>query len=421
MGDKFMKSTSNLAVAIAAGLFMTAASMSASAADLGGNCCADLEERVAELEATTVRKGNRKVSLSLSGHVNRAVMIWSNDDGLGAANSDQSDIYSVGNAASQSRFRMKGSANIGGGWSAGFLLEYWVGDTQSNEVTQDDSSARDKASPKAFHDVLFIKNKQIGTFYMGHSSDSTDGIAEIDLSGTKVVGKFSDNLWNAGFAAGASTWGNYADHIDGFTGIDAVIRYDTPTFAGFTASGTYGLDDAYSVALRYANEFGGVLRVAAGIGYMNRSDESVNLNNDQGELTQLSGSLAVMHVPTGLNVAFSTGQAESSDTGNAAADAGKDKYWHVKAGIKQKWTSLGATALYGEYASYDMDNVNNGGGGNGVEATMWGLGVVQKIDAAAMEVYIAYRNYETDNLVANTASASEAEYSSAMVGARIKF
>jgi hypothetical protein len=27
------------------------------AADLGGDCCADLEERVAELEATTARKG----------------------------------------------------------------------------------------------------------------------------------------------------------------------------------------------------------------------------------------------------------------------------------------------------------------------------------------------------------------------------
>src|SRR2546425_88950 len=29
------------------------------AADLGGDCCADLEERVAELEATTARKGNK--------------------------------------------------------------------------------------------------------------------------------------------------------------------------------------------------------------------------------------------------------------------------------------------------------------------------------------------------------------------------
>jgi hypothetical protein len=30
------------------------------AADLGGDCCADLEERVAELEATTASKGNSK-------------------------------------------------------------------------------------------------------------------------------------------------------------------------------------------------------------------------------------------------------------------------------------------------------------------------------------------------------------------------
>jgi len=43
------------------------ACVSANAADLGGDCCADLEERVAELEATIARKGNRKVSLTLSG------------------------------------------------------------------------------------------------------------------------------------------------------------------------------------------------------------------------------------------------------------------------------------------------------------------------------------------------------------------
>ena len=35
------------------------------AADLGGNCCADLEERIAAHEATTVRKGNRKFSLPM--------------------------------------------------------------------------------------------------------------------------------------------------------------------------------------------------------------------------------------------------------------------------------------------------------------------------------------------------------------------
>ena len=49
------------------------------AADLGGDCCADLEERVAELEATTVRKGNKKVTVELYGRVNRVANFW--DDG----------------------------------------------------------------------------------------------------------------------------------------------------------------------------------------------------------------------------------------------------------------------------------------------------------------------------------------------------
>ena len=44
----------------------------AHAADLGGDCCADLEERIAELEATTVRKGNKKVSVQLYGQLNKA-------------------------------------------------------------------------------------------------------------------------------------------------------------------------------------------------------------------------------------------------------------------------------------------------------------------------------------------------------------
>jgi hypothetical protein len=43
----------------------------AEAADLGGDCCADLDERVADLEATTARKGNKKVSVELYGRVNQ--------------------------------------------------------------------------------------------------------------------------------------------------------------------------------------------------------------------------------------------------------------------------------------------------------------------------------------------------------------
>ena len=87
----------------------------AEAADLGGDCCADLEERVAELEATTVGKGNRKVSLIFSGYVAKQVMAW--DDGVDS----NSYIADIG-PTQASNFRLGGEATIAPGWTAGYLI-----------------------------------------------------------------------------------------------------------------------------------------------------------------------------------------------------------------------------------------------------------------------------------------------------------
>src|SRR5262245_47399316 len=101
------------------------------AADLGGNCCADLEERVAELEATTVRKGNRRVSLTLGGWVDRSMMYW--NDGF------QQDIYSVDQGFNTSRFRLTGSGKINPELQAGFLIELDIRlGARSNLVNQID-------------------------------------------------------------------------------------------------------------------------------------------------------------------------------------------------------------------------------------------------------------------------------------------
>ena len=70
----------SLSALLAAGLLAGSFATGAQAADLGGDCCADLEERVAELEATTARKGNRKVSLTVSGFIAKQLMWW--DDGF---------------------------------------------------------------------------------------------------------------------------------------------------------------------------------------------------------------------------------------------------------------------------------------------------------------------------------------------------
>src|SRR5262245_26001534 len=87
----------------------------ANAADLGGNCCADLEERIAELEATTARKGNRKVSLTISGWVAEQVTYW--DDGI------ESNTYVTGVGTTlSSNVKFTGQASIAPGWTAGYVL-----------------------------------------------------------------------------------------------------------------------------------------------------------------------------------------------------------------------------------------------------------------------------------------------------------
>src|SRR5438874_11283639 len=99
------KSISRVALLAAAGVIMGGVALpSAKAADLGGDCCADLEERVAELEATTARKGNRKLSLTITGQLNRMIMFW--DDGH-----THGIYYGIDNVNTSSRFSLLGEAS----------------------------------------------------------------------------------------------------------------------------------------------------------------------------------------------------------------------------------------------------------------------------------------------------------------------
>ena len=84
MKEGLMKNTSITAIAVATGMLLSMGA--AFAADLGGNCCADLEERIAELEATTARKGTRKTSLEIWGSINKMVVAW--DDGINHNSAD---------------------------------------------------------------------------------------------------------------------------------------------------------------------------------------------------------------------------------------------------------------------------------------------------------------------------------------------
>ena len=392
-----LKSTSSLAIIAAAGMFIGGLALTpAMAADLGGDCCADLEERVADLEATTARKGNRKVSLKISGWVARDIGWIEDEDG-------DSEFYSAGHGPSGSRVNFTGKAKLTANTTIGYVLQLRLdGDRDSSTLNQagaGTSGGRAPGSPTIDKDYVYLKHAALGTVAFGRLYGPTNGVATISLGGRGITGDADAADWNATSLNGFM--------LEQDTSHEA-IAYISPSIAGFTvAAAWFDLDDdavgdsgidGWEVALRYANEFGPI-RIAAGIGYTATDD------GPEGE--NIMGSVALMHTPTGLNVAFSTGQEQDGGyNNNGGADAFDKQFWYVQGGINQNFFGMGNTSLYGEYGDYDYD----GGSDNVV---MWGLGLVQHFDSAATELFLAYRNWEEDT--------SGDTVNQVMAGARIKF
>lgn len=421
-----MKTTSRLALIAAAGVLFGVAMTPAKAADLGGGCCADLEERVAELEATTARKGNRVVSLQVYGQVNKALMIW--DDGV------DSDAYVVDNQYSDSRIGIKGEARISSNLTAGYRMEFDVADSFSTLVSQG-SDEGDRVMTLR-HNYLYLDSKQLGRITIGQQSTVADGATEVvlgnSLSNSRMTagngmtvrmngeaeryGFWSGNYWHQVPVQDAiGTAGLYAQNLDG--GRADLIRYDSPSIMGFILSASWGEDDYTDVALRFVKEFNSI-RVAAGIGYV---------WDDEGQAEELAGSASVMHVPTGLYAAFAAADREDEDGDDIAS------MWYVQAGIEKKLLPYGSTTIYGEYGEYTTNNVsftsvNRGWWGwpvsedvldlGDVETSRIGFGIVQKIDAAAMDIYAQANIYSFDD---DNATTEYEDLSTIMVGSRIKF
>src|SRR5262245_36906144 len=348
------------------------------AADLGGDCCADLEERVAELEATTARKGNRKVSLQIYGQVTTAV--------LGFNNGDDSNVFVVDNGNSPSRFGFQGSAKINPNLTAGFLIEVGAISAGSNAVTvnnDDGAEAGDGALSLRLAN-WYLDHKQIGRLSVGRISQATDRIQESDLTGANVVSLPGINIGNK-IAIGGGTGLNWDNVTKGFDG-DRVngVRYDTPTFGGFQIGTSFSEDDRYDVTLRYAAEHGG-FRIAAGIGYgifadnadKLLADASIGVGSAFDEQRFLSGSASLLHVASGLFVTAFAGERETQF--DDASDDFTERNWGVRAGVAKNFFGIGNTVIYGEYNNFD--NIQN----RGFEAEIWGASIIQNIDAAALE------------------------------------
>jgi predicted porin len=384
--------------------------LGANAADLGGDCCADLEERIADLESTTARKGNRKVSLTEAGQVSKAILAW--DDGF------EDNVYVVGNKNDQSNLSFTGEAEIAKGWKAGYELTIRLTDNLSDAVDQDVPDAGDGFFVWQSH--WFIESEKLGKFSMGLASRVSDTAPETDLSEAGLAGYAGVQDIGGGFALRLSDgslapvgWGDVYNHFNGDTA--NIVRYDTPEIAGFVASASWGEDDVWDVGLRYSGEGGGFTYEGA-IAYTELTDGTNAVIGNTLGLDQhtLVGSFSVLHNPTGLNVTFSAGNREWQDSvtdlDGVTRTPEDTKFMYAKLGwLAKSITPLGPTAFYGEYGWFkdfisatndpalrDALTANAAARITGNEAEVWGLGVVQHIEAAEMQVYLGYRHHTAD-------------------------
>ena len=399
MVRELTKASSRAAIAAGLGMIIFGFAISASpakAADLGGDCCADLEERVAELEATTVRKGNKKVSVTLSGWVTKRGSWW--DDG-------HEENFYIGDRDNtlSSHFNISGSAQIAPGWTSGYTIQV---EAPGNSATvgfcenQFNDNCVLFGSLNTLLSYMWIKSDNWGTINWGQLRQATDNLLVLrDLSGTPIesnavlydgVGMLirAKGAKNSNDLASEFSWGAVTTCLTGGGGIGADcngypannFRYDSPGWAGFSVSTSYGEDDMWDVALKY-NLDGEIWKAQAAIAWTSETDEGCSAPGKSGctnvgflggggtpfqgyrkdtGLFQVGGS--VMHAPSGLffyglyqheqndgtqfkTINFNTGKIVDSNVNENDA-------FYVKTGIRRAFTPLGHTVIFGEWADY---------------------------------------------------------------------
>lgn len=398
---------------------------SAQAADLGGDCCSDLEERVAELEATTARKGNRKVSLTISGWVNEAAFFW--DDGT------EQNVYIGTNSLEQSRFKFAGDAKIDKDWSAGYTIEVGVSGAASSSFSQTSTGSSNTLTLRKSN--WYLKSKTYGKLTVGldgtstyHLLDDADGANTRNYSDAEAarvaLGAFG--LRSNGAAVGTMTWGNImAGYNNGTPGQDGrrnIIKYDSPEFQGFVASVSWGEDDLWDTSLSYKGQIQD-FKLVARIGYGESTDPDATKCSGPTsgfKCTWWGAAGTVMHAPTGLYLYGGYGE-QTIDSLAPGFDKSSTTFF-LQPGIERKWHPIGKTTIFGEYRKDDSGALFASSGNSlGSDLTFWAGGVVQNIEAAAMDLYVIYRHSEGDFVNNSGTKVSLDDFDMVITGARIQF
>ena len=244
------------------------------------------------------------IDVAISGQVNRAAMYVDDDT--------SAKWFFVDNDNSSTRFRFRGSNDFEGGWRVGLLWEVEMQSNASNNVAMDDNSDLGDVNFNERHMDVFVE--KWGTLRLGQGDTASNGTSEVDLSGTAVAAysSVSDVGGNFEFRDDSDKTGitvsNSRSNFDGLSRKDR-IRYDTPRWRGFFASGSVEGNSEWDVAARYAGDFGWA-RFAAAAGW---ADFGTSSDSDDGNRDGSFSSSASILFDFGLNFTASFAFREQNE------------------------------------------------------------------------------------------------------------
>ena len=346
-------------------------------------------ERAPAKPAQPVVSGNDKVKLTISGQLNRAVLI--SDDGR------QTKFFFVDNDNSSTRVRFEGSGRINEEFSAGAVLEIELQSNSTREVSQDNESTG-TANFKDRNAEVYFDSTRLGRIWLGQGNSASDNTSEVDLSGTTVVGTsdiadFAGGLQfvDDGELSGVTINETY-NNFDGLSRDDR-LRYDTPRFGPFGLSASAASDSKFDVAGTYLGAFDDTKLAGAAA-----------FASDGGDFIGVDGSVSLL-LASGFNVTAAAGWRDFDE-----GDRDDGKFIYGKLGYLVDWFAIGRTALALD-AYYGADV-----GADGDKAFETGAFAVQYLDPVATELYVGYRFHHL--------SRNDTDFdpiNAVLTGARVKF
>jgi predicted porin len=320
----------------------------------------------------------------------------------------------VDNDISGSRFRFKGTQDVGNGMKAGFRLEAQFQsnnsgkanggsyrDPNGTQTTEIDGSLNrsDDSIDLRYQDVYL--SGSFGKISLGKGDGAGNDATESDLSGTYIIAAANSQDLYGGYVFDAAGDFNVSDvygSTDSYSRVNR-LRYDSNNFNGFSFAASYGQQQVSEISAKFAGgtDIKYVVQGFYGTIGENGTLDGTTLVDNGDERMGVSGSVLLAN---GLN--FTASYSEKDSDLSTAED--RENMW-FKVGYK-----MGKHAFAVDYGETEDSTETT----TESESDTMGVSYVFA-PAKGVELYAGYRQY---NLDGNDTGTDPEFYT---VGSRVKF